>query len=402
MNRIASLLIATLVLAGCSSANQPPAAPAPPPGPTVTDLKAPTGAGSESPGLTTGPDGQTYLSWVETADDGSQSLRFATRSNGDWSAPQTVAKGTDWFVSAVDAPSVTALPDGTLAASWFTATEIEKEAYDTKVAFSTDKGATWGKPVSPHRDKKKRQHGFLSMIPTGANQLAAVWLDGKNLPEDLIGDMALLSTTISTDGKLGSETQLDGRACECCHTSMAVVPDGLVVVYRDRTEKEIRDISIVRYSNGAWSQPEPLSSEGWEIDGCPVNGPSVASNGPNVAAAWFSAPKDVAQVNMAMSTDGGKTFGKVVRIDEGNPIGQVDVVSLSSGAALVSWLERTGDGAKVRMRQIDAGGAMGMPIAVSSVNSTSESVPQIERAGNDIVAVWTDSDRNVHTTLVEF
>jgi hypothetical protein len=390
----------TLTLMACTRTEVPetPPAPAPPP---LVQLQSPVAAGSDAPGLTTGPDGKLYLSWVETADDGGQLLRFSTRAQGEWSAPQMVAKGMDWFVSAVDAPSITAFADGTLAADWFTATQIETEAYDTKIAFSKDGGATWGNAISPHRDKKKRQHGFLSVVPTSANQLTAVWLDGKNLPEDLIGDMALVATTVGTDGKLGPEMELDARVCECCHTARASVADGLVGAYRDRSDQEIRDIAMVRFSNGAWSAPESVAKDGWQIDACPINGPAISVSGQNVAVAWFTAPQDVAQVNVVTSTDGGKTFGKPVRVDEGKPDGHVDVVSLPSGGSVVSWLERSQDGVRVKLRQVNAAGVAGMPIAISEGTSPSESVPQIERSGNDIVVAWTDDSRNIKTTVVQ-
>jgi hypothetical protein len=53
-------------------------------------------------------------------------------------------------------------------------------------------------------------------------------------------------TMIGLDGTLGKEVLLDGRVCECCATSAASTPDGIAVVYRDRSKEEVRDISIVR------------------------------------------------------------------------------------------------------------------------------------------------------------
>ena len=174
----------------------------------------------------------------------------------------------------------------TLAANWLVATGgPASEAYDINIAFSKDAGTTWGKPIIPHRDGKKRQHGFMSLVPTPDSRLTAIWLDGRNMPSEEEGNMALMYTTIAPNGTLGPETQIDNRTCECCKTAMAATPDGLVAVYRDRSDKEIRDISIARYANGRWSPQEALSKDGWEIDGCPINGPAVSSIGKNVAVA---------------------------------------------------------------------------------------------------------------------
>ena len=177
------------------------------------------------------------------------------------------------------------------------------------------------------------------------------------------GDMALMYTTITPAGVLGPEVQIDNRVCECCKTSMTMTPDGAVAVYRDRSDKEIRDISISRFSNGKWSPPEALTNDGWKIEGCPINGPAVSSSGKNLAVAWFTAPGEKPQVNVLLSSDSGKTFGKKVRIDEGNPAGRVDVLSLPSGDAVVSWIERTDkNGPQVHMRQVAANGTAAAPM----------------------------------------
>jgi hypothetical protein len=117
-------------------------------------------------------------------------------------------------------------------------------------------------------------------------------LDGRQLSQENEGDMALFYTTIGKDGSIGSETTLDSRVCECCQTSAAATPDGLLVVYRDRSPKEIRDISIVRYASGKWSTPVTVSNDGWQIDACPVNGPAISASGRNVAVAWFTVTTD--------------------------------------------------------------------------------------------------------------
>src|SRR5229473_2374086 len=145
------------------------------------------------------------------------------------------------------------LSDGTLAAHWFVkpaGVGPESEAYDINLAFSKDGGATWSKPIMPHRDGKKRQHGFVSLTPTSDGKLAAIWLDGRNMASEEEGDMALMFTTIASNGTLGPEAQIDNRACECCKTSMTATADGLLAVYRDRSDKEIRDISVARYTAG--------------------------------------------------------------------------------------------------------------------------------------------------------
>src|SRR5262245_28603724 len=170
-------------------------------------------------------------------------------------------------------------------------------------------------------------------------------------------EMSLMYTMIGLDGTLGQEVLLDGRVCECCTTSAAPTPDGMAVVYRDRSEKEVRDISIVRLKNGRWSEPQPLSKDGWEIRGCPVNGPAISSAGQNVAVAWFTAARNQPSVFAAISVDGGETFGPQILVGDEKPIGRVDIIALHSKKALVSWVERTPNGTEVRARIVSSGGS---------------------------------------------
>lgn len=397
-------VVFTLVLSSCG----PAPAPVPPPAKILTsvELKSPAGPGSAQPDVAVAPDGRLFLSWLEPESTGTgYALRFSAREGQGWSTPKTIAQGKNWFVSHVDFPLLAVLSDGTLAANWLVATGgPASEAYDISLVFSKDNGSTWSKPVMPHRDRSKRQHGFPSFVPAADGKLAAIWLDGRKMPSEFEGDMALMHTTIAADGTLGPETQLDNRTCECCATSMTATPDGLLAVYRDRSEKEIRDISIVRYANGSWSQPEALSKDGWEIDGCPVNGPAVSSNGKNVAVAWFTGVDDKPQVFALISADSGKTFGSKIRIDGGRPAGRVGVISLESGAAMVSWIERTDQGSQVHLRQIGADGVAAPPVRVSgAAGALSGGVPRMRVSRDEVVIAWTDSAEpsQVHTALVK-
>jgi hypothetical protein len=174
-------------------------------------------------------------------------------------------------------------------------------------------------------------------------------------------------------------------------SSILASPDGMTVVYRDRSEKEVRDISIVRLKNGQWSKPEPLSQDGWEINGCPVNGPAISSAGENLAVAWFTAVRDQPRVHATLSADGGATFGPQILVDDGNPIGRVDIIALPSRNAFVSWVERTPSGAEVRARIVRPDRSKAPAIAVAEASS---GFPRMQMSGDEVIIAWTDS-RNI-------
>lgn len=140
--------------------------------------------------------------------------------------------------------------------------------------------------------------------------------------------MTLRGTIIDKKGNKCSEWELDNGVCDCCQTSAVITFNGPIVIYRDKSEQEIRDMSIVRLVNDKWTLPKTIFPDNRKIEGCTVNGPRTDAQGNSLAVAWFTSPDKKAQVNIVFSTDEGATFGAPIRIDEGKGIGRLDVVML--------------------------------------------------------------------------
>jgi len=364
----------------------------------VRELPSPAGAGSGQPNLAVAPDGRVHLSWIERLGEGRFSLRFSTLEKDRWSAPRIIAEGSNWFVNWADFPSMVALPDGSLAAHWLVKSGAATFDYDVTISRSFDGGKTWGKPFVPHRDGVKAEHGFVSLFAAQDGNLAAVWLDGREMKPDEgghghgHGNMTLRYVKIKRDGTLTDEAVLDARVCECCQTSAAMTADGPVVVYRDRSEqeKEIRDISFVRLKAGKWSAPRPVFADGWQLNGCPVNGPAIAASGWRAAVAWFTGANNASRVKLAFSNDAGESFGEPVAVDDGSTVGRVDVLLLADGSAMVCWLEKLPGGGEVRVRRIRPDGKREPSITIApSGTARSNGFPQMVLAGDSLVFAWT-------------
>jgi hypothetical protein len=185
-------------------------------------------------------------------------------------------------------------------------------------------------------------------------------------------------------------SRIDARVCDCCQTAVAIAASGPVLVYRDRSADEIRDISISRLVGGAWTDPVTVHNDQWQINACPVNGPGIAADGNRVAVAWFTAAQDTARVRVAFSDDSGATFDAAIRIDLGNPVGRVDVIMLDGSRALVAWLERTGGSAEVLARTVSTDGTLGDPVSIGGSSAERASgFPRMALAGSRIVFAWT-------------
>lgn len=420
----ASLLIGVAALAGLACQQnlaEPRAASA---SPAVTEISSPAGPASGEPDLSVSGN-QVILSWVEKLDNRS-ALKFSAYAGSKWSPAQTIAEGPNWFVNWADFPSVIKQPDGTLVAHWLQMSGPGRYAYDVHIARSSDAGKTWSKSIVPHRDGTQTEHGFVSLLPWPGGKTGAAWLDGRKFAEKekpggspagqgkpadhgpASAEMALRFAALDAQGELSEEVELDGRVCECCQTSAALTAEGAIVVYRDRSAKEIRDISVVRYRNGRWTVPQILHADGWEIHGCPVNGPAVAADGMNVAVAWFTGTQDRPQVKAIFSADAGATFGKPIEISSERNVGRVDVVLLPDRSALVTWLEGAEQSALIKAIRIRADSSRDAPFVVRETSASRKSgFPRMVRLGPNVFFAWTEIAKpgepaRVRTALLQF
>jgi hypothetical protein len=412
--RLACLALTLAVSPACSRSEAPPSATTPAKTPdtpwalAVTSAALPAGDDSSEPQLTVSAHG-VLASWVELRGTGAV-LRYAGRTGGAWTPARTAASGSDWFLSWADVPSVLRLRDGTLVAQWLENVDPLIEAYDVKLATSTDNGRSWSKAVSPHQDGTRTQHGFVSLFEwpdagagAGPRGLGLVWLDGRdqelNTTDPAGGSMALLSATLSPALARGAERPVNLRVCECCPTSVAVSADGVIAAFRDRSATDVRDIHVSRFEGGAWGSPVSVHDDHWQIDACPVNGPSISALGRRVAVAWFTAPSEQGHVYVAFSNDAGRTWGDPVRVDTDTSLGHVDVELLDDGSAAVSWIEFSGDRSRFAVRRVDPAGTRSMAVMVDAGGEARVSgYPRMARMGDELVFAWTESTGTADAT----
>lgn len=341
----------------------------------------PAGETAMAPFLATSADGTVYLSWLER-EEGMTRMRMSTRKAGEssgWTPPETISEGTDWFVNWADVPSVTVADDGTVLAHWLQRLGDGRYAYGIQYAVRRPDG-TWTAPAWLHEDRSETEHGFLSAVWDG-HAFVATWLDGAGYGAGR-GEMEVHTRSIARDGALGPETVLDSRACDCCPTSMVRTREGAVVAaWRDRSEGEVRDIvRAARLADGAWSEPEPVHDDGWMINACPVNGPSLAVHGNSTGVAWFTAAGGEPAVLARVGT------GPVVRIDSGKPAGRVASYMTSDTEMVVVWLE---SGLKMRSLRADGTLAVSWQLAEAS-DARATGYPRVAPYGPDrLLVVWT-------------
>jgi hypothetical protein len=289
---------------------------------------------------------------------------------------------------------VRALADGTLVAHWEERLGADEDSDASKVmlSWSKDQGRTWSRPVSPHHDGTNTEHGFVSLFQAPGAGLGLVWIDGRATnPGTESGDMSLRASVYDAAGKQLRETVVVPRVCECCSTAAADTSDGVLVAFRNRSATEVRDIYVTRFAEGRWSAPVNVHADGWMIEACPINGPSVAAKGRDVAVAWFMAKNDQGRAFVAFSHDAGRTFGPPVRVDDAGSLGRLGVQLLDDGSAAVIWIEKSSQRSQFRVRIINPAGSRSAPVTIADTEGSR--YPRIARDHDELLFSWVDTDK---------
>jgi hypothetical protein len=353
----------------------------------------PTPIGAAAHRLTRGSDSLilSYLQGGTTAIE----LRYLRLTEAGWGEPAVVAQNPKMLANSADVPAVVEGGDGAMYAHWLLAINDKASAYDIHLNRSTDGGQTWADLGVLNDDAGKvAQHGFVTAVPDAAG-IRAYWLDGRETVEQpngfVTGPMTLRTALVGAT--VNPSELLDGQVCDCCTTGAAVTDAGPIVVYRDRTDDEVRDTGVV---GGATGGPTILHEDGWIIPGCPVNGPAVAASGARVVVVWFTAAGNLVRVCAKFSDDNGATWGPMIVVDEARgqdvPIGRVDVL-LDGDEAIVSWLATRRKQGQIMLQRVGPGGLIGAPLPLAPMDQGRLSgSPEMERLGDRVIVVWRDPD----------
>ena len=338
-------------------------------------------------------EGALSLSCLSSNEGNKSTLNFSQLKEGKWTNTQTMATGSNWFVNWADFPAH-AINENLILSSYLKKSDSGTYTYDVILSLQKLSGEKVKEDFLLNTDCVKADHGFVSIIPNHNQGFFITWLDGRNtVDNDLDGyhkPMTIRFAEITNKGDIIDESELDSATCDCCQTSIAVTNKGPVVVYRDRSDKEVRDIYIARKINGIWGVPTPIHNDGWEINGCPVNGPKVASNSNNLAISWFTVSNEKPTVNLSFSKSNGASFGTLIKINDDDAIGRVDVAFLNPQEVLVSYIEGDDVGTYLRIKKVSIDGKVSAPITISKIDGGRNSgVPQLEILDNEAFIVWT-------------
>ena len=202
------------------------------------------------------------------------------------------------------------------------------------------------------------------------------------------------------DGKR-SETRVATDVCFCCKTGVATAPDGTVyVAWRHIYPPNLRDMAVARSTDGGrtFASPVRVSEDGWAIDGCPDDGPSLAVDARGVVhIAWptLVPGSDTGKgIFYSYSQDSGRTFAARVRLDEG--VGSAHPqLAVGGDRVVVVWDQSTEGRRRIQSRTISSDPkaaawtpVLGRPAVLST--ELPASYPAVAVTSAVAVVAWTE------------
>jgi hypothetical protein len=239
--------------------------------------------------------------------------------------------------------------------------------------------------------------------------VGVAWLDGRdNVEQDMHhgapdkahdkamhhgGSTALRAAVFDLNLQRSGESVIDAKTCDCCQTEIAATSRGALLVYRDRSDKEVRDIAVARYDGKAWAKPVPVHADGWVMPGCPVNGPSIAADGANVVVGWYTEAGGKPTMQLARSTDAGDSFAAPVVLEQGDAVQGRAAVALDAQQAWALWIREDANGQSLWLSRRTPDLARELQrIEVAKLQGRGKGTgfPQIVLRNGDAYIAWTD------------
>lgn len=245
--------------------------------------------------LTSDEKNNPVISWVEIDSSKNKFFYFANweEANNKFSTPITIPITENTSIHEEGMPKIAIKGDGTIFAVYETSTPSPNSKWgisDILFIQSFDKGKRWTAPKSVSTIRTAETScSFSGISRLSDGEIGIAWLDTNKDPEKK-GRPVLFAKTLGKD-KISTPVVIESEACQCCRVSITSSAKGQIsIAFRDLLPGSIRDISMSFSSDNGkiFHRITDFSKDGWMVDGCPHNGPSIAMNNDKNYTAWFS------------------------------------------------------------------------------------------------------------------
>lgn len=384
--------------------------------------------------------GSVHWAWFGHDGEGRSAIYSAVLSRSDASPSEPIQvnpPGVSVNAHPQAPPQIAVSPDGTVYVAWSTRQEIEGRRFPASnllLARSVDGGRSFEEPiyVNDDHDGPPAGHTFHNLAVGPDGSVFVSWLDSR--PDDVVAHAVPVPSGFTYDHPRGpsapffddayrnqaphnemdtlEENENHGRhsasstsvrvarssdgtqfepsvvvvrgTCQCCRTGLHIDQNGaLYIAWRHIFGENTRDIAVARSYDGGrtFSLPTRVHEDGWDIDGCPHAGPSIATDAHDaVHVGWYTAAPGRIGVYYAVSETGGTSFGEPQSLASGVPISRVDVEPTSSATWLV-WEEQR----EIRLRRSSD--------PESAVRTLHGSAPTLAHAAGRTAIAWEQDGR---------
>ena len=274
-----------------------------------------------------------------------------------------------------------------------------------KMARSRDGGATFAAPVALQAANAPGDRGWAALAVDPRGTAHAIWLDHRGLaggtghtPGATHDGVAMAQKSALFYASAKGEHSIANGVCYCCKTALAAGADGtLYAAWRHVYAGNHRDMafSLSRDGGKTFSAPVRISDDGWEINGCPDDGPALATDGgTTVHVVWPTVVGGTTPEGAIFyaSTRDGRAFTPRLRIPTlgGAKPSHPQIAIDRGGRTFVAWDETVNGRRVAAMRELRRTGdriTFGDPIVISA--NGPGSYPVLTATDGGVLAVWT-------------
>ena len=144
--------------------------------------------------------------------------------------------------------------------------------------------------------------------------------------------------------------------CYCCKTSLVSGQgDAMYAAWRHVYPGNRRDIAFAVSRDGGqtFAAPVRVSDDGWQLDGCPENGPAMAvDSARRVHVIWPTLVRDAAGSSLRLfhaSTGDGRTFTTRTALPVSGPAYHPRLIVGADGSLVAAWDEVVNGARRIRL-----------------------------------------------------
>lgn len=270
----------------------------------------------------------------------------------------------------------------------------EEQKSTSFFSYSDDQGKTFSQPVLISDHAKTAMHYMDKMMIDHAGNIYLFWHDLRHHHKDKQHGSGVLSLYYSISAPENTSKFdnhfISSAICSCCRTATAFDPNNNpVILVRMVFPGSVRDHALIRMNkDGAWSQPQRITFDNWEVEACPEHGPALSIDDRHRShLTWFTLGEHRG-IFYAQTDDYGLNVSKPVSLGNGNRLpSHPDVIAFKKRVVL-TWKEFDGENTYIQVQESHDRGVSWSNARTILTSTNENGHPTLISNGDDIFLSW--------------